>query len=279
MLPGTIAAVVGLFAAFPLGAERFVKSGAATLHAVVEGNGPTIVFLPSLGRGAEDFEDLAARLVAGGYRTVRPDPRQIGRSTGPITGLSLHDMAADVAAVIREVGGAPVILLGHAFGSRLARMTAADHPTLVRQLVLLGAGGARGGTSQAVLDGITRCFDTTLSRDEHLAAVGRMFFAPGHDPSAWEHGWHRPVMEAQRAATAATKQAAWWSGGTAPILLLQPERDAISEPEVAHALRDEFPGRVTLIEIPNAGHALMPEQPELVAKAILDYLNARHPRP
>lgn len=34
----------------------------------------------------------------------------------------------------------------------------------------------------------------------------------------------------------------------------------------------EFPKRVTVVEIPHAGHALLPEQPEQVEKAILAHL-------
>jgi hypothetical protein len=35
------------------------------------------------------------------------------------------------AISIENVGGAPVVLAGHAFGNRLARMLAADRPDLV----------------------------------------------------------------------------------------------------------------------------------------------------
>src|SRR5262245_60480641 len=88
--------------------ERLVKAGAATIQVFVEGQGPTVVLLPSLGRGIEDFDGLSHRLVDAGFRVVLPQPRGIGKSTGPLDRLTLHDFAADVAAVIREVGRAPV---------------------------------------------------------------------------------------------------------------------------------------------------------------------------
>ena len=40
-------------------------------------------------------------------------------------------------------------------------------------------------------------------------------------------------------------------------------------------LAAEFHDRVTLVEIPHAGHALLPEQPEQVEKAVLTYLRSR----
>jgi hypothetical protein len=39
---------------------------------------------------ASDFDELSASLVAAGYSTIRPQPRGIGGSTGPINGLSLR---------------------------------------------------------------------------------------------------------------------------------------------------------------------------------------------
>jgi len=64
-----------------------------------DGRGRVIVLLPSLGRGASDFEPIAARLAGAGYRVLRPQPRGIGQSRGPLTGIDLHDYASDVAAV------------------------------------------------------------------------------------------------------------------------------------------------------------------------------------
>src|SRR4051794_12413188 len=102
-----------------------VQRGDATIGAHVRGDGPTVVLVPSLGRTASDFDPLAEHLGAGGYRTVAADPRGLdGR--GLDAGLTLHDLAADVAAVIDEVGGSPVALVGHALGNRIARCVVAD---------------------------------------------------------------------------------------------------------------------------------------------------------
>src|SRR3954464_8642904 len=56
----------------------------------VEGSGPVVLMTHSLGRGASDFDDLSRRLVAAGFTSVRPDPRGIGRSTGPMTNPTLR---------------------------------------------------------------------------------------------------------------------------------------------------------------------------------------------
>ena len=60
-----------------------------------QGDGEVIVLLPSLGRGASDFFDIAERLATAGYRALCPQPRGLGGSTGPLHGITLHDFARD----------------------------------------------------------------------------------------------------------------------------------------------------------------------------------------
>ena len=60
---------------------ELVRLGDVTIESLVEGAGPAIVMLPSLGRdGYEDFDDVAARLAAAGFTVLRPQPRGIGTS-------------------------------------------------------------------------------------------------------------------------------------------------------------------------------------------------------
>src|SRR5215472_11924203 len=74
--------------------ERFiVDRGDAHIEVIAQGRGPVIVILPSLGRGAEDYDVVAGLLVKDGFRVLRPQPRGIGRSTGPMSGVTLHDLA------------------------------------------------------------------------------------------------------------------------------------------------------------------------------------------
>jgi pimeloyl-ACP methyl ester carboxylesterase len=106
-----------------------------------------------------------------------------------------------------------------------------------------------------------------------MAAV-RIFFAPGNDASAWRGGWYRQVVNMQgRAMRESTADKSWWSaGGKVPILLIQGLQDLNALPENARLLKDEFPTRVKLIELDHAAHALLPEQPDRIASAVLSYL-------
>jgi pimeloyl-ACP methyl ester carboxylesterase len=251
--------------------QETVKAGAATIRVTVRGRGDPIVFIPSFGRGAEDFEDLSKRLVQAGYRAILPQPRGIGGSTGPMDTLSLHAEAADIAAVIQSLAGGRAIVLGHAHGNGVARMVASDYPALVRQVILLAAGGMVPRAPD-IDQAFRRVFDPTLSRQERLAAIQRSFFANGNNAAVWQDGWYFDVAAAQMAGAARTPLPEYWPGGSAPILVLQATEDVIAVPENSRLLAAEFPNRVTVVQIPNSGHAMLPEQPERIAAAILNYM-------
>jgi pimeloyl-ACP methyl ester carboxylesterase len=263
--------------------SRVIEGDGVAIEALIAGSGPLVVMIPSLGRPAQDFDDLARRLTAAGYSAVRPQPRGLGRSNGPMTGLSMADLAADMAIVIEAHGGGPAIVIGHAFGQRVARMLATLRPDLVKGLVMLAAGGKVPIPDKA-REALTGCFDMSLPADKHLEHVGYAFFAPGNDPAVWRAGWHPEVARMQRAATQGlaagdasaagrtTGVDAWWAGGSVPILVIQGLQDAVALPENGRSLAAEFADRVELIEIDGAGHALLPEKPDAIADAVLTFI-------
>ena len=237
----------------------------------LDGTGPAILMIPSLGRGASDFDDLSRRLVGAGFTTVRPEPRGIGKSAGTMTHLSLHDLAADNAALIEALGGNPVIVIGHAFGQRVGRTLAADRPELVRAMIMVAAGGKapmKPGAQEALLGS----FRLDQPVEARMRDVRFAFFAPGNDPNVWRDGWYPVVAKAQMVATQATPTEGWWNAGsTTPLLVIQGLQDAVAPPENGHMMKEEMPGRVELIDIDGAGHAMLPEQPEKIAEAIIDF--------
>ena len=73
--------------------RHFVVRGEAKLEVLAQGKGPLIVMLPSLGRGAHDFDAMVDRVVDAGFRVLRPEPRGIGQSTGPWKDVNLQDLS------------------------------------------------------------------------------------------------------------------------------------------------------------------------------------------
>lgn len=251
--------------------SSILKTAAGQVEVYAGGNGPLIVLLPSLGRGAADFMELGARLIKRGYRVAAPEPRGIGKSQGPFEGISFHDLAQDVAEVIKANGGKAVIA-GHAFGQKVGRTVAMDHPEMVRCVIML-AGAGRAIIPPEVRKAIMASGDPTLSDAERVEALKLAFFAPGNDPVAagWLKGWYPEIKKVQLGAEGRTKDDEFIPAGRAPILDMQAEFDTVVPPSARQDLKNELGDRVTIQVIANAGHALIPEQVDAVAAGIDAY--------
>jgi pimeloyl-ACP methyl ester carboxylesterase len=251
-----------------------VVNGAARIAVRVAGEDawPTLVLLPGLGRPSSDLDPFARILVAARYRVVQPEPRGIEPSTGPLEGLTLHDLAADIAAVIEAVGGAPVTVIGHAFGNRIARCLAADRPDLVRLVVLLSSSG-KVQPSPGIAEAIALAQGVDTPPDIRAEAVRKAWYGPGRDISVWLDGWSQPVMRAYLAAASATPVADFWTAGQALLLIVQGLADVSAPVGNGRKLKEEVGARATLVELPGIGHALPVEDPDAVAAAVLAHLN------
>jgi len=256
---------------------RLLNLPSGSLEVFTMGAGHPLVLLPSLGRGQEDFDGIAPLLVAGGLRLIRPEPRGIGRSDALRPGSSLHDMAADVIAAMEAEKTGPALVAGHAAGNWVARIITHTRPDLVQGCAMLAA--VTGTTvSPGISASIAGSFDTALSDEIRLHHLQRAYFAPGNDARVWLPGWHTDVAHAQRAAREATTDRAWLRAAEhRPLLYVAAAEDAIAAPPSEAELRGALGPQVTRVVIERAGHALLPEQPEAVAAAIIAFARALWP--
>ena len=250
-----------------------VDDGDIHLTADVSGEGPLIVCHPGFGRWGRDFEPVRNLLLSAGHRVALFDPRGVGESTGPLEGLTMHDLAADVLRVARQLATPPFDLVGHAFGNRVVRCAAADAPFDVVRVALIGAGGSVPGSPEAYA-ALQRGMDLSLPREERLAALQASLFAPGNDASSWLDGWHAIAVAGQSAALQATPEEDWIGAGAARVLVVQGLDDVLAPPVNGRDLVARLGQRGALIEIANAGHAMLPEQPLLIANALRDFFAA-----
>jgi len=254
--------------------SEMVRAGAVSIETYVDGDGPAVVVIPSYGRdGGEDFEPFTAALVAAGYRVLRPQPRGVGRSAGPMTGVDLRGLGDDIAHVIDQLGNGSAVVLGHAFGHIVARTVAANHPGKVSAVILAAAAGR--SVPPEINSAPMRAADLTRPDDERLAALRLAFFAPGHDASIWLRGWYPETLKMQVASISADRAnlMRYWAAGTAPIFEIIAALDPFHRPEQWGDLRDQFGSRATSTVIEDASHALFPEQPAAVASAVIGYLD------
>lgn len=258
--------------------ERPVVQGGARLEVKVEGSGPPVLMIPSLGRGPADFDSLSAALVAANFTSIRYAPRWFAPSDGP-EAATLNDLGKDAAAVAAAAcPGQSVTVIGHALGNRVARALAADTPAVVSSVILLAAGGQvpippgiAGAIARAAAEG-------ELGEAERLRALEIAFFAPGNDARVWLTGWSPRAATLQGRAVRATVDSGWTTAGQAPLLVIQPTRDPVAPFANGEALARAAGDRVTLLALNQASHAILPEQPAAVAAVVLAWLRGERDR-
>lgn len=246
--------------------RELLAHGDARLDVLIEGIGPALVLLPSSLRDSLDFDHLAGLLAGEGFQVLRPQPRGMGRSSPPPAGMTLETLAGDVAAVIEQLAQGPAIVVGHAYGHWVARLTDLRHPQRVRGVVALGAAAREFPAGMA--ESLAIASDPGRPRDDRLAALRHCMFAPGNDPTPWLEGWYPQWRAAYRFASQWPARDTWYGQGHAPLLDLQGAQDAWRPPSTRQELAQALGERVTVETIEGAGHALAPEQPEAIARAV-----------
>ena len=248
-----------------------VTTGQASIDTRVDGDGSAVVVIPSYGRDAgSDFDALTTTLVAGGYRVLRPQPRGVAGSSGPMSGVTFADMAGDIARVVDDLADGPAVILGHAFGNFVARATAVHHPGRVAAVILAAASGRT--VDPQINSAPMRAGDLTLPDATRLAVLQQAFFAPGHDASVWLGGWYPATLAMQVDCVQRTDAARYCGAGDAPVFEIIAALDPFHRRDEWGDMRGRYGDRVTTTVIDDASHALFPEQPDAVADAVVDYL-------
>lgn len=203
--------------------------------------------------------------------------RGIGGSEGPLENLTLHDLANDIAGVINYLGENPVNVLGWAYGNRVTRCLAEDHPHLVKTVILVAAGG-KVPPDKETSKTFAKLWSPNLSREERLEAIKFSLFSPSIDMEtviqsmSGRKTWPE-ATQAQSKANLATPLKEWWNGGQAPMLVIQGIDDRMAVLENGQILKKDNEERVKLVNIEKAGHLMIYEQPEKVAEEIITFLS------
>jgi pimeloyl-ACP methyl ester carboxylesterase len=103
----------------------------------VMGQGPLIVLSHGIGDLRRSYRFLAPLLVKAGYRVANADMRGHGDSSIGFESISRTDVAGDLLALIRHLGG-PAVIVGQSLSGGAATIAAAQAPELVAAIVEIG---------------------------------------------------------------------------------------------------------------------------------------------
>jgi pimeloyl-ACP methyl ester carboxylesterase len=105
----------------------------------VAGEGPLIVLAHGIGDRRQAYRFLAPALVRAGFRVAAMDMRGHGESSmGDWKSITRTDVAGDMVALIRHLGGRPAVIVGQSLSGGAATIAAATAPDLVSAIVEIG---------------------------------------------------------------------------------------------------------------------------------------------
>ena len=127
--------------------EGTAEVGDVSLHYVEagDGDGPLIVLLHGFPEFWFGWRLQIAPLAAAGYRVVAPDTRGYNLSSKPedFEAYGVDLLAADIRALIGELGAESALVVGHDWGGSIAWTVAMNHPEVVDRLAILNAAHPR----------------------------------------------------------------------------------------------------------------------------------------
>jgi pimeloyl-ACP methyl ester carboxylesterase len=251
---------------------------------------PPFVLVHGLSSNARLWDEVADRLAAEGHPVYAVDLRGHGESDAPEDGYDTGTAAADVAAVCAEVGVSGAVVAGQSWGGNVVVRLAAEHPVLAAGLALVDGGWInlsadfpswqacaaalrppdlngttaehmRGYLRRAHPDWSAAAVEATVAnlRIEPDGTLTRRLSIPRH-MSIVRSMWDDPPAQ-------------WYPAVAAPVLLLpaiprDPERAERARARVA-AAQAALP-RATVREYVDADHDLHAQQPERLARDLLD---------
>lgn len=114
-------------------------------------NGKTIVLFHGKNFCGATWESVIGPLSKAGYRVVVPDQIGFCKSTKPATyQMSFHQLAANTHALLKNIGVAQPIIIGHSMGGMLATRYALSFPAETAALVLVNPIGLEDWSAKGV---------------------------------------------------------------------------------------------------------------------------------
>jgi pimeloyl-ACP methyl ester carboxylesterase len=272
--------------------ERSAIVGGLTLHYLTAGSGPAILLLHGYAETSRMWRPLIPAL-AGDFTVIAPDLPGIGDSDIPADGIDMTRAGARIHELVKGLGIAKAVVVGHDIGLMVAYAYAAQFPAETEKLVLMdaflpGVEGweaiynspaiwhfrFNGPTPEALVQGRERIFfehfwndmaaDQTRSipedaRQAYTAAYAR----PGRMRAAWAYFVSFLQAAKDFAVLSQTKL-------TMPVLSIGGEKangEALGK-QVKLVATD-----VESVVLPDTGHWIMEERPRETTEALMRFLS------
>jgi len=258
-----------------------VPVGDISIACRVLGQGDPIVLIMGYGSTMDMWDPRFLDNLSAKYKVVIFDNRGMGNTTAPPGNFSIAQFANDTAGLMAALGIEKAHVLGWSMGSFVAQELAIRYPEKVNKLILYA--GDCGGKeavmpSSQVLRDLSntsgspeergmRLFDLLFPKDwlSKQPAFYKWFPLP-KETSLPEN------MQRQVQAIAAWPGACDRLGSIkSPVLVVTGREDVIAPPENAFILAQRI-NVSWLVQFDGAGHGLMYQYPDRLAKIVTDFI-------
>ncbi|MBU6317097.1 MAG: alpha/beta fold hydrolase [Acidobacteria bacterium] len=217
-----------------------------------------------------------------GRPVVTYDMLGLGDADKPVGPYTLSMYAQQLREVVADAGGGPADVVGFSMGALVAQRFAADHPHLVRRMVLVSGVFDRTAQERAAI--VARVAEVRAGAylDSVEPALERWFtpaFTSTHPDvvravrDRMRANEERPYADAYEVfATGDEELVPLVPNITAPTLVVTGADDQRSTPSMTERLAASLPnGRAVVV--PGVRHLLPIEQPALLADLVRDFLH------
>ena len=260
---------------------KFLKQHDGQIAYDVEGNGPLVVCVPSLGDLRGEYRFLRPLLVEAGFRVATMDVRGLGETSVEWDDYTVAGVGADIVALVRGLEAGPAIVIGTSMAAGAAVWAASEAPDLIRGMIMVGP--FVRGDGNKLLEAV---FTIMLARPWGPSMWLKYFSAlyPTRKPedfaeytaalkaSLAEPGRLETLLAMLRASKRASEERI--PQVDKPVLVLMEGKDPdFKEPEAeAKWVADNLKGTYTMIE--NAGHYPHAEMPEITAPLMISFMKS-----
>ena len=247
------------------------------------GSGPPVLLVPG-GAMTHRVWDHQVAALRHRYRSLAVDLRGSGASDKPPSGYSVDLFAADLAALVEELGLERPVVVGHGLGSHVALRLAATRPGLVAGLALASAApwfvGERQDAAGGFPDDLWKRMQGAAARNRaqaDLDLIDEAFFHGdlGEGMRLWCLGmaaeWPLAVFAQLAETLHQLDHRDVLASIDVPVLLLHGRHDEKTRYDGATYLLEHLP-RARLVTLERSAHCPHLEEPDGVNAALLAFL-------
>jgi pimeloyl-ACP methyl ester carboxylesterase len=259
------------------------KVNGHTLYYEETGSGPeTIVFAHGLLWSGRMF-DAQVRALKDRYRCITFDFPGQGRSEIARDGYDMDSLAADAAALVKQLKAAPCHFAGLSMGGFVGMRMGIHFPELVRSLILLETSAdpepPENLPRYRLLSFISRWISVRLVTGQIMPIMFGQTFLKDPARQKQRDEWRGYLLANNQAGIARALRGVIERQGVyemlgkikTPTLVIVGEQDVATVPAKAERIAAGIAG-ATLVRIPDAGHTSTVEEPAAVNAAIVQFL-------